>query len=424
MEFRSFRNDESGAVAVIFGITLAALTMIAGLAFVSSDINWTRSREHDALDAAVLAAASAPMGTTEEERILIAQNYYSESETIRPNTGADVVVESKPAPQFGTTDTTVYGNANIERKSPFLGLFGTDHLSIAVQSVATKYSGAPICVLGLDPAEDATMDFNGQASLELKNCASLANSSHGAGMRQVGQPSMKAADIGVTGGYTGTAYEPKPKTSVPPVLDPLASLPEPQAGACSPLSNARITNETVTLQTGTYCGGISLQAGSIVTLMPGIYIMKDGPLNVQAGAVVTGKEVMIAFIGQSSTLYMIGNTTMTLTSPTSGPYKNIQFFGDRNVYETPGGNGTNGNNLSFTVIGGSVLTYDGVLYAPSFHVWFAGSSAIQATSPNYLAIAKKLWFQDNTKVIFEQNNNRSLSVDESKYLEQVARLIK
>jgi hypothetical protein len=160
---------------------------------------------------------------------------------------------------------------------------------------------------------------------------------------------------------------------------------------------------------------------STVTLEPGIYIMYEGPFNLQAGSVVNGDEVMLAFVGEAATLYMIGDATMHLTSPVSGTYKNIQFFGDRDIYAGPNGKAS---NLWFTVIGGSVLTYDGVLYAPTFHVWFAGNSTIEASSPNYLAVAKKLWFQDQTSVKMEHANKRNLDdVEEAKYLEKSARLI-
>ncbi len=420
MKYVSFREDENGGIAVIFAVSVLVLCMAAGLALTSSDANWTRTETLNAVDAGVLAGAAAPSGTTDEQRIAIAERAYAANQIIPPHAGAAIEIKSGVPANFGTTETTVYGTASIKRTPAFVGLFGVDSLTVGVKSAATKALGTPICVLGLDPTEEATFDFNGHASLELKDCASMANSSNGAGMRQVGQPNMKAKDIGVTGGYTGTAYEPQPTTEVAPFEDPLASLPVPPIGPCNAKSGKKITNETVTLQPGTYCGGLSLQAGSVVTLSPGIYIMYEGPLNIQAGAVVTGNEVMIAFLGKTATMYMIGNVTLTVTSPVSGPYKNIQFFGDRNVYVGPN---KKAENLWFTVIGGSKLSYDGVLYAPAFHVWFAGQSEIEGKSPNYLAIAKKLWFQDNTHVSMELKNDRNLDVEEAKKLEKSARLI-
>jgi Flp pilus assembly protein TadG len=420
MKVRAFCGDQRGGLTTVFALALVALFMVAGVALTSADVQWTRTETHNALDAAVLAGAGLPTGTSDQERVQVAEQFYAANQIIPPHAGAEVEVNAGIPANFGTTETTVYGAASITRDTPLGAFWGTEQLTVKVNSAATKTTGTPVCVLGLDPTEEATMDFNGHASLELKECASMANSSNGAGMRQVGQPSMKAKDIGVNGGYTGSAYEPDPTTGVAPFEDPLASLPQPVPGACHARSGDNITNDTVTLTPGTYCGGISIM-NSTVTLEPGIYIMYEGPFNLQAGSVVNGDEVMLAFVGEAATLYMIGDATMHLTSPVSGTYKNIQFFGDRDIYAGPNGKAS---NLWFTVIGGSVLTYDGVLYAPTFHVWFAGNSTIEASSPNYLAVAKKLWFQDQTSVKMEHANKRNLDdVEEVKYLEKSARLI-
>jgi hypothetical protein len=419
----TFRDETSGAVSAVFAVMLLGILMTAGLAVIATDADRARDMTLQALDTAVLAGASAPSDTTDAVRVAIAQNFYDSNQSLalKRDSSSEFTTSGSGgsgfvAANFGTTDTTVYGEASIRRKIPFLGLFGTDHLTIPVHSAATKAEEAPICLLGLDPTEEATMDFNGQASLELKNCASMANSSDGSGMRQVGQPSMKAKAIGVNGGFSGSAYEPEPQTGVNPIKDPLASLPEPPTGACMPMSGAKLTNDSATLDPGTYCGGLTI-LNSTVTLNPGIYIMKDGALDIQAGSVVQGREVMLAFFGEGATMYLIGDAKLTVTSPTSGNYENIQFFGDRNVY------GRKQENLWFTVIGGSELKYDGVIYLPSFHLWFAGHSVIEGKSPNYTAIAKKLWFQDNTVVKMEQKNERGLSVEASKSIGSGSRLI-
>ena len=298
-----FIKNSRGGVTSIFALSLFALMIVSGLAMTSADINWSSTATQRALDAAVLAGASAS-NVSDAERIAIAERTYAANQIIVPADGAAVELEKSSPGRFGTTETTVFGNAVVERRPPLISFLGIDHLKVPVGAAATKADGAPICVLGLDPNEEATMDFNGQASLELTNCSSMANSSNGAGMRQVGGSGMKAKEIGVTGGYSGSNFEPEPQVGLEAIQDPLALLPPPSPGPCVALSGARITNDTVTLYPGTYCGGLQLQAGTIATLQPGIYIMKDGPLQIQAGAIASGNEVMIAFQGESSTLYL------------------------------------------------------------------------------------------------------------------------
>jgi hypothetical protein len=361
---------------------------------------------------------------SDDDRIALAQTYFNSDRTERADGTPTFDVRANEAAQFTVTSTSVHGDVVYYMTSPFLGIFNQANLEVRVSSAARRRYGAPVCVLGLDPTEEATMDFNGRASLEVDNCATQANSISGAGLHQAGSPSMKAQEIGVTGGYVGTDYSPPPITSTIPLADPYASLPVPQTGPCHPLSGAKLQQQTITLSPGTYCGGLDIKASSVVTLEPGIYVFKDGPLTIDSQSQVEGREVLLAFLGNSSTLSLIGGGSLTVTSPTSGTYANIQFFGDRSTYAVPGENGANGNNLWFAVIGDSHLTYDGVLYAPSFHVWMAGGSIIEGKSPNYLAIAKKLWFQDNTHVHFTQINTRGLEVTASANLDYGSVLIK
>jgi Flp pilus assembly protein TadG len=411
-----FRKSQSGAIAVIGAITIGCLIATTALAVTYADAYNVRSKTQQALDAAVLAAAALGFGATDAERIATAKSVYKEVRVKKIDSAAALNIVGGTDPNFRVSNLVVYGDVDFAMASPFIRALGKETVAIGVNSAARKRQGMPACVIGLDPTESETMDFNGKASLEVDKCATQANSIDGTGMRQVGQPHMKAAEIGVTGGYSGTSYEPPPITGTTPILDPFASLPEPPLSACHPLSGAKLTNESRQLSPGTYCGGIDIMAGSSVTLSPGIYVMKDGPLTIQSGGAVTGNEVMIAFLGESSTLYMYGQAVLNVTSPKSGTFANIQFFGDRNVY------GRKSENLWFTVIGNSQLTYDGALYAPKFHLWFAGGSKIQGSSPNYIAIAKKLWFQDNTRVEFEFVNKRNLDVPEAARLEYGAAL--
>lgn len=418
----AFSREESGTIAVIFGLAAFVLVAVTALTITFADGHSVKAKTQSALDTAVLTGASLGFGVTDDERIEAAQQSYAANGTLRADGAPKLNVEQLPTATFTTSDTMVFGTIDFVMKSPFLGVFGQKFMTIHVASAARKALGTPVCVLGLDPSEEATMDFNGRASLDVEHCATQANSTSGSGLNQVGHPSMKAKEIGVTGGFNGSSYSPMPVSGTTPLPDPYSSLPDPLPGTCHSMSGTKLQQATVTLTPGTYCGGLDVKASSVVRLEPGIYIFKDGPLSINSQASVSGTEVMLAFLGKSSTLYMDGGATLNVTSPTTGTYANIQFFGDRKVYESPGGNGANGNNLWFTVIGDSTLTFDGALYVPTFHAWFAGGSIIEGKSPSYIAVAKKLWFQDNTQVKFTQINTRGLTVESSAHLQYGARI--
>lgn len=413
----AFVRDSSGTIAVLSAITIPLAVLVVAVAMTTADAYNVQSKTQQALDAAVISAASAPYDVSDDARIALAQRIYSANGSSRADGAPQISLASKPAATFTISNTVVYGTVEATMNSPFLGVLGKDVLNLKVTSAARRQIGAPVCVIGLDPSEDATMDFNGQARLTVDFCATQTNSAHGAGMNQVGHPTMTAKQIGVTGGFTGTDYSPMPINGTTPIADPYASLQQPLAGPCHALSGAMLQQSNTTLTPGTYCGGLNIKASSIVTLRPGVYIFQDGPLTIDSQAQVTGDRVMLAFLGKSSVLYLIGGASLTVTSPMDGTYANIQFFGDRKLYNVPGGNGVNGNSMWFTVIGDSRLTYDGVLYAPQFHVWLAGGSIVQGKSPSYIAVAKKLWFQDRTQVTFTQVNTRGLTVEASVQLQ-------
>ena len=195
-------NDSRGNVTTLFAVTIAALLCSAGLASIAADMLWASTRSQDVLDAAVLAAASAPYGTAAEDRIAIAERVYKGNQKILDAAPADISATAAEATSFSVACTHIKGKARVARKSPFLGLFGANHVMVNVESEAAAGANTPICVLGLDGTETETMDFNGKASLTVNNCATQTNSSNGTGMRQVGNPSMTAKEIGVTGGYS------------------------------------------------------------------------------------------------------------------------------------------------------------------------------------------------------------------------------
>jgi hypothetical protein len=250
------------------------------------------------------------------------------------------------------------------------------------------------------------MDFTGHAELNATNCAIQANSDNGGAIRLVGQPMVKGTAIGVTGSFKGSGFSPAPTEGTEPIPDPYAQLPFPPSDACKAKAKAvKIQNTTVSIAPGTHCGGLDLQAGAVVTFEPGIHVFKNGALSINSGADVKGDKVLLAFTGEGSTLYMNGSAKMTLTSPVSGTYANMQFMADRNSSEMPWGVG---------LVGNITLQYDGAMYFPGQNIWISGGSIVTATSPSYAIVGDKVWVQDQSVVTVTQENTRDLEVADAK----------
>jgi hypothetical protein len=115
---------------------------------------------------------------------------------------------------------------------------------------------------------------------------------------------------------------------------------------------------------------------------------------------------MIAFTGKGSTLQLWGNSQLTVTSPTSGTYMNMQFMQDTSDINTHG---------LWVSIGGSdsdggKLSYDGVAYFPDQNFWVRGNATVNANSPSLAIVADKVWTQGSATINVTNNNTRNLQV--------------
>jgi hypothetical protein len=164
-------------------------------------------------------------------------------------------------------------------------------------------------------------------------------------------------------------------------------------GACQ-FTNLK-ASVTTTLNPGVYCGGIDIvSSGHTITLNPGTYILNGGGLRATGGNILQGTGVTFyntATAGQTySDIALLGNATLKLSAPTSGPMEGILFFQDRNFATTS----TAGDQFS----GDNSSVIDGVLYVPKGKLTYSGSSS--ATGYTNI-VAKTVVFGGNSTV----NNN-------------------
>jgi hypothetical protein len=124
------------------------------------------------------------------------------------------------------------------------------------------------------------------------------------------------------------------------IEDPLKDRAAPPIGACAtlpyPLNLLNVLaiktiDKDITLEPGTYCAGLHITKDAVVTLKPGIYVMKDGPLVVDKKATLTGTDVAFYFTGNNGGLVFDKKTTISLTAPTTGVMAGLLLSEDRGV---------------------------------------------------------------------------------------------
>ncbi len=219
--------------------------------------------------------------------------------------------------------------------------------------------------------------------------------------------SAKALQFGVTGKYSGENWSPQPITGTEPISDPYASLPVPEPGPCMNVSG-KLLGSSFTLSPGTYCGGLNIKAGAQVTLEPGIYIIEDGQLAINSGAVVNGEEVLIALVGANAFLDMKSDATLKVTSPVSGTYKNIQMMSDRNLTKSKF------EQEWTSIFSGAKFEFDGAIYLPEQQFWVSGTAheaIVKGSSPSMMLVVDTVWAQGNAVFDLKKEDKRGTGGD-------------
>jgi Flp pilus assembly protein TadG len=319
-----FARDNRASLALKFGLLLPVIFGVVGGAIDYGSILRQKSRLQSAADAAAKAAA------LEFTLIDTSKNDISAmtEATVRGMVNADALASAGTLQVLGRAQTNpmrVTVDAVQQFKGPF-GVLGGSASRIAVRAVAEVVGKPNICVLALEPDADGAIELWTKAQLTGQNCAVYSNSTSSAGIKSKNNASMSASMICSAGGKDGAKgnFSPEPVTDCPIFDDPLAGRAAPAVGACT-ATKMRILNESLTLQPGVYCGGLSIAGTSSVTFARGIYVIKDGALRVEDSAAVAGDGVGFYLTGPGSLFRFDGGTTISLSAPTSGEMAGLLF---------------------------------------------------------------------------------------------------
>ena len=236
--------------------------------------------------------------------------------------------------------------------------------------------GAADCIYALNPSAAGAISVGGTASLT-SSCGILVDSNNACAISTNGTATLSATEYDVVGNTcTHNPLTPTPNTGISPAGDPLASLPVPASPNyhCDYVNYSSPNQSTVTINPGTYCGGIHI-GNSTVTLNSGNYILVGGGLSTQsANSIVSGSGVMIyntygqtdqgnySYSGNS----IAANSSATFTAPTTGTYAGILFFDDR----------TAPANNPDVYGGGATAVYQGVIYDKKNGITMHGNSSV------------------------------------------------
>jgi hypothetical protein len=310
------------------------------------------------------------------------------------NKPADIAV----VPVVDATSQRAVVTASAEVPTTVMRILNRESMTVSATATAVKvFDGPPPCVFALSKTASPAIDLTGSAAFTGKNCALHANSSATGAIQIGGSASVKADGYCAVGTVVAsTPLTPQPESFCDELPDPYANLTEPQNTACDS-SKPKVVNDNhsvTTLTAGVYCGGLSLKTDTV--LKPGLYVIRDGALSLNAQGSITGKGVTFYLMGSGASFDINGGAKLELSAMETGPYAGLLIVQDRASNE---GATSKLNGNSTTVLVGAV-------YAPTQNLTLNGTGTFGQGSPYMPLIA-------NT-VKITGNNTTEVEVDATK----------
>jgi Flp pilus assembly protein TadG len=356
---RKFVRDHGGSASLFNVIASIPIVAAGGMAIDYSRTTRAKSELQEIADAAALAAGARKHINGESTasklaaRALIASKYLNHG---IPRI-ADLEVIGSPVISVGpnTVDVAVTGRV----KGTFLNILNAlpDASSLLDDegggseskdkshdfdfTVTTKVGylrDSYICLLALDPKAKEAIFFQGNSEFTA-TCSVQANSDNEVAIRTWGNAYAQADSFCAVGGWSGSGFYPDPLGGCKTKKEPYAgmALPTPDASCPASFTNVVVKNTTANLTPGTYCGGLKVRTHGVANLAPGLYIIKDGTLEVDSQSTLSAPSGVVFYLtGNSSVIDIASGAAVTIVAPnnvtalpSTAAYKGFAIMQDR-----------------------------------------------------------------------------------------------
>ncbi len=357
-----FLADRRGNIALLTAFVMPALLLAAGAGIDFS--RWSLQR-------ASLKEVSDLLATRGAREFLLANATEANIKAVIDAAVANNIGDGYGLGSFSHVVDVDMVDASVTVRlvqTPKTGLILTKffpyNADIDMQSTAVARGGTNVCVVALNEHDKGAITAFDDSDLNAPECAMYSNSTASKGIDVMGAAKLTASLICSGGGYGGNMFnfDPSPVTDCPAYEDPLKDREPPTVGMCdyydksvgediSELKAKANLNadlnmlehesddefeedsdlEFETLDPGVYCGGLVVGSDADVTLSPGTYIIKDGPLAVGLGGKLTGTGVSFYLVGDEAIFHFDFASKITLSAEESGALAGLLFFEDRNA---------------------------------------------------------------------------------------------
>jgi hypothetical protein len=394
------RGNRRGAILVLVSVSMVALIGLLVLSIDGGGLQHQKRIVQTAADAGALAAAIELLRNRSDSIVASAK-----SETSRNGftdlVGGDTVSVTYPA-TGGSFNGSHFVNVTVQHAAPtlFAGIFGLGTVTIRGRATAGLVL-SEYCFVVLDPTGSSSLLMENTGRLTGTQCGIAVNSTSATAASATANTLVRASAIGVVGGVSGNTFSPAPELGITPVADPVAWMPTPTVpNTCDHTS--LLVSSAMTLSPGTYCGGLKVLNGQ-ATLLPGLYILRGGGLEVQAaGSTFTSTGTGVSFYNTAAPgggcygpILMQANVTVNISANTdpNSAMPGILFFSDPAA-----------PNLLNVFKAGSASTMNGTMYFPTQSVEFSSGST---SVINGALVAFRVDIKNSTDLTFTGYNGGS-----------------
>jgi Flp pilus assembly protein TadG len=386
-----FGQDRRGATAMLF-----AFIAVPSVAFVGSAVDYGRAlsvktRLQAVTDIAAAAGARLP-ATSNANRIEAANKSFT-ANMLR----ADVTAGT---PHVEANNSTVSVTAISTVPTTFMGLVGIKSIDVQAQASARSQiqNGGVACLLALNETSPDGLHLQGINKVSSPDCWAWVNSTASTSINATGAASGSAQGFCTAGQIDGSEhFTPMPYAGCDPMEDPFHDM---LANHSVPTScnhtDLELKSGSYILQPGVYCGDTVLKPQANVTLQPGLYVIRDGHFQVQAGASVTGNGVTLFFYGRDTFMDVRGGGNLDLKAPTSGELASFVIIDRKLNWYDPSIRET-------TIQGGGQLKIEGILYAPQWKINISGNGEINQSAEFFTMIADSFYMEGNGRLNITSN---------------------
>ncbi len=392
LRIRRFAADRNGSIIIKFALMLPVLLTVIGGAVDRARLLRHEEILQSAVDAAALAAAKEITITNVGQESLgsvAKQAVFARLEARKrmkdmglPN--VETVVRDAPL------EVDVLATSTFE--SAFGETFGFGALKVQARAIARVVGKPNICVLALEDMDTFAVWMLTGSRITGSGCAVFSNSTSPSGLAVRSNSVLMAETVCSGGGADITGQvSPPPLTDCPQFSDPLAGRTEPFVGPCD--YNGKTVDADATLDPGVYCGGLTIRGSSRVRLMPGTYIMANGPLALMKSASLEGDGVSFFLSGEAAVLNTESNTSISLQASKSGELAGLLFFASRSQSQA----------VQHRILSKNAQTLVGTIYLPNNTLLIDGASSVGTTSAYTAIVVRQLKLNNGPHLVLNTN---------------------